>query len=488
MSPAQTLKKFFGYTQFRAGQLEIINSQLENKDTLAILPTGGGKSICFQVPALMKEGVAIVISPLISLMQDQVENLNKKGINSTFLNSSLEKSEYQKRLKNFANNHYKLIYVAPERLLNSEFVSIAKQVKISLITVDEAHCISEWGNDFRPAYKKIPRFVAQLSKRPTISAFTATATSVVIDDITLSLKLDNPHIYKKSFRRTNLNLHVLQTDGRQLQEFLLMRLLKKHAGETGIIYTATRSATEYISKVVNYLSGYELAAAYHGGLQKEVRSEIQEQFMLDRKQIIVATNAFGMGVDKSNVRFVIHYHPSTSIENYYQEVGRAGRDGEKSACYLLYNPYSLKIHYGLIKKQDQEAQARNLRKLQAMIDYAQTRGCRMQFILNYFGEKAERCGSCDFCKALESDSRELTHPLLQLVTTGEKVRIQALLDLRAKLASGHRRELTEVMTDSVLCYLALNQPTSHDQLLKIPGIGVGWVEQWGKAILMHKNK
>ncbi len=479
MTPQQTLQKFFGYPDFREGQLEVIEPQLHGQDTLAILPTGGGKSICFQVPALMLSGTTIVISPLISLMQDQVDNLLKNGIAATFLNSALEEKEYQLRLKNMAENQYRLVYVAPERLLNPDFIKVAIKIAVPLIVIDEAHCISEWGNDFRPAYKKIPEFVAQLPKRPTISAFTATATPAVKTDISQSLKLQSPHLFQQSFRRTNLSLQVLHTPSRQLQEFLLMRLIKKHQHDTGIIYTATRSAAEYVSEMINYFAGAKITAAYHGGLDKEIRSSIQDQFMSDQKRVIAATNAFGMGVDKANVRYVIHYHPSTSIENYYQEVGRAGRDGKESNCYLLYNPYSLVIHHGLINKQEPETQKRNQAKLQAMIDYAKHQSCRMKFVLNYFGETADQCHNCDYCHCQIEES---SHPLLQLAEKEEKERIKRLLDLRENLSRKHQCHLTEVMSDSVLCNIALHQPKNNQELLRIPGVGLGWVERWGSAI------
>lgn len=477
MTPTEVLQRYFGYDEFRPGQLDIVEAIHRGENTLAIMPTGGGKSICFQVPALLFEGTTIVISPLISLMQDQVDGLLQKNIAATFLNSSLPEKEYQTRLRNFSDNKYKLVYVAPERLLNEKFVTAAKQAKIPFLVVDEAHCISEWGNDFRPAYKKIPLFLKHLREKPVMAAFTATATPVVKKDIADSLEFKDYYLYLKSFKRTNLQLSVLKCESRALQELLLMRLLKKHRQDTGIIYTASRSSAEYLAQLVNFMSGEMLARAYHGGLEKEARFNIQKEFMNDETRIIVATNAFGMGVDKSNVRFVIHYHPSTSIENYYQEVGRAGRDGAESHCYLLYNPHSLVIHHGLIRKSSGEQQAQAKKKLQAMIEYTKVRQCRMKYLLQYFGEAADQCSMCDLCENLIAD-----HPLLQAIEPSEKQIISSLLIIRNGLAAQEHCSLTEVMSDSVLCHVALHQPKTQQDFLKIPGVGRGWIEKWYSKI------
>lgn len=480
MTPTEALKQYFGYSTFRPGQLAIINTVLSKKDTLAVLPTGGGKSICFQIPALLLPGTTIVISPLISLMQDQVDGLVKRGIPATFLNSSLPQSEYQKRLNTFSRGLYKLVYVAPERLRNAAFLKAARTLAIPLLVIDEAHCISEWGHDFRPHYRQITNFADQLARRPTITAFTATATPEVRADIINSLHLKQPAIHLASFKRINLQIQVLQTPNRTQQELHLLRFLRKHQNDTGIVYAATRAATEYLAELINYFEGKTVASAYHGGMEQQQRAKIQDDFMADRCRIITATNAFGMGVDKANIRFVIHYHPSTSIENYYQEIGRAGRDGLDSDCYLLFNPFNLRIHNELIEKNpDPNVRLRNTLKLQAMIHFAQSSKCRNSFLMDYFGETAAvSCTQCDNCKKRVEEVQN-PHPLLlSLTSQSEQTFLKQLFDRRAELAAQHHLKPAEILTDVSLCYLALIKPHHTQEFAKIPGIGTGWIQKW----------
>ena len=337
----QTLKTYFGYDTFREGQESVVESILEHRDVLAIMPTGAGKSICYQVPALMLSGITIVISPLISLMQDQVKALNEAGIHAAFINSSLSESQISKALYLAAGGRYKIIYVAPERLENYEFLEFARQVEISMVTVDEAHCISQWGQDFRPSYVKIVDYINSLPARPVVSAFTATATNEVKTDIECILRLDNPKVVITGFDRKNLYYSVEHISGKNRDRYI-SNYVKEHIYESGIIYCATRKNVDTLYETLSSM-GISVTR-YHAGLSNEERKRNQDDFIYDRSLVVVATNAFGMGIDKSNVRYVIHYNMPQCIENYYQEAGRAGRDGEDSECVLLYSPQDIMIN------------------------------------------------------------------------------------------------------------------------------------------------
>ena len=330
----QTLKTYFGYDTFREGQESVVESILEHRDVLAIMPTGAGKSICYQVPALMLSGITIVISPLISLMQDQVKALNEAGIHAAFINSSLSESQISKALYLAAGGRYKIIYVAPERLENYEFLEFARQVEISMVTVDEAHCISQWGQDFRPSYVKIVDYINSLPARPVVSAFTATATNEVKTDIECILRLDNPKVVITGFDRKNLYYSVEHISGKNKDRYI-SNYVKEHIDESGIIYCATRKNVDTLYETLSSM-GISVTR-YHAGLSNEERKRNQDDFIYDRSLVVVATNAFGMGIDKSNVRYVIHYNMPQSMENYYQEAGRAGRDGEDSQCIMLFS-------------------------------------------------------------------------------------------------------------------------------------------------------
>lgn len=402
MTAKETLKSYFGYDSFRRGQEDIIASILEGRDALAIMPTGAGKSVCYQIPALMLPGITIVISPLISLMQDQVKALNEAGIRAAFINSSLTEAQIGKALNRAAEGVYKIIYAAPERLENDGFMDFASRAEISMVTVDEAHCISQWGQDFRPSYLKIIDFIRNLPKRPIVSAFTATATEEVKEDILCILNLVDPHVTVTGFDRENLYYRV---ENRSRKEDFVMDYIEAHPADSGIIYCATR---RNVDKLLEALQKKGVpAVGYHAGMDNDMRKKNQEDFIYDRVPVIVATNAFGMGIDKSNVRYVIHYNMPQSMENYYQEAGRAGRDGEQSQCILLFSAQDIVINKFLLEKKDfsgldfEDAELikqRDQRRLQVMEGYCRTAGCLRNYILNYFGEKAslpcDNCGNC----------------------------------------------------------------------------------------------
>ncbi len=340
MNASDILKKYFGYDSFREGQEPIIQSILSGRDALAIMPTGAGKSLCYQVPALLLPGITLVISPLISLMQDQVKSLNEAGIHAAFINSSLTETQISKALDLASRGIYKIIYVAPERLESDRFMQFARNSKISMVTVDEAHCISQWGQDFRPSYLKIVEFIGRLPARPVVSAFTATATKEVKTDIECILKLDHPSVVVTGFDRENLYYSVEHVAGKKKDAFVA-DYIRKHPDESGIIYCATRKNVDALYEML-FRSGVPVTS-YHAGIDSNVRKKNQDDFIYDRAQVVVATNAFGMGIDKSNVRFVIHYNMPQSMENYYQEAGRAGRDGENSQCILLFSAQDVMI-------------------------------------------------------------------------------------------------------------------------------------------------
>ena len=401
-TPKEALKAVFGYDSFRQGQESVINAVLDGRDILAVMPTGAGKSLCYQVPAMLLSGITLVISPLISLMQDQVKALNEAGVDAAFINSSLSEKEMHDTFKNASKGQYKIIYVAPERLMSEDFVRLAKGVEISMITVDEAHCISQWGQDFRPSYMDIAEFVNVLDKRPIISAFTATATQNVREDIICSLGLTNPYFLVTGFDRENL---FFQVDKPQSKDRFILDYLDRHKGESGIIYCATR---KNVDSLYTLLKKRNISVAkYHAGMSIEERKQMQDDFVFDYTSIVIATNAFGMGIDKSNVRFVIHYNMPSSMENYYQEAGRAGRDGLNSECILLFSPQDIIINRFLLEHKDfsdidptdaMTIRERDIKRLQIMEGYCYTTECLRNYILKYFGENPKRpCDDCGNC-------------------------------------------------------------------------------------------
>lgn len=396
LSPKELLKKIYGYDTFREGQEEVINSILDKKDCLVIMPTGGGKSVCYQIPALLFNGLTLVISPLISLMKDQVDGLVDMGITATYLNSTVDPRELEKRTRDIIKGEYKLVYVAPERLDTYLMKDIVSRCNISHVAIDEAHCVSQWGHDFRSAYLTINDFISKLSIRPVVSAFTATATPHVKADIIKQIKLKDSKTYQYGYNRENLKLYVLK--GVNKRQFV-KDYVKKNKDESGIVYCSTRKETELVYHML-LKSGIE-TAIYHAGLTMRQRKDQQEMFLYEKVNVIVATNAFGMGIDKSNVRYVIHYNMPENIEAYYQEAGRAGRDGEESECILLFNPRDVQIRRYLIEKLENKDTAyitHRFEKLQQMTHYCHITTCNRKYILNYFGEEAaEHCGKCSNC-------------------------------------------------------------------------------------------
>lgn len=407
--PLHILKTIFGYDEFRAGQEQVVGQILSGRDTIAIMPTGAGKSICYQVPALVFEGITIIISPLISLMKDQVAALNEVGVHAAYINSSLTARQISLALQYAKQGKYKIIYVAPERLETDEFQDFAAKADIRMLTVDEAHCISQWGQDFRPSYLKIVRFIDRLPNRPIISAFTATATNEVVDDISCVLRMNNPFKMLTGYDRSNLYYEVRTPKNK---DTMIVDYITKHSSQCGIIYCATRKAVDELQELLEK-KGIP-TAKYHAGMTDSERNNSQEDFIYDRKLVIVATNAFGMGIDKSNVRYVIHYNMPKSMEEYYQEAGRAGRDGEAAECILLYGARDVRINQFLIEKSHENAELdpsqreiimeRDNERLKGMTYYCFTKDCLREYILRYFGEYGQ--GFCDNCLNCQTEFDE----------------------------------------------------------------------------------
>ena len=391
------LETYFGYTSFRPAQEAPIASLLRNEDVIGIMPTGAGKSICFQIPALCKAGLTIVFSPLISLMKDQVDGLLVQNIPAALINSTLTQAEFNKTMYEVRSGKIKLLYIAPERLGSNFFCNVLRALPIAQVIVDEAHCISEWGHDFRPSYRLIGEWLNSLPKRPIVGAFTATATKYVENDIKKLLGLDNANVYVTGFDRPNLSFSVIRTPKRM---DYVVHYVRQHANENGIIYCATRKDVDRVYE--NLTSAGIKVGHYHGGLSDEVRREMQNAYADDKLQVMVATNAFGMGIDKSNVRYVLHYQMPRNMESYYQEAGRAGRDGAPAECILLYSGQDVQVHKYLIEQsiETPERQEVELRKLQSMIDYCFCSNCLRKYMLNYFGESTvwTTCDNCSSCK------------------------------------------------------------------------------------------
>ena len=405
MDKFQVLKEYFGHDAFRPGQEQLVDQLLSGRDALGIMPTGAGKSVCYQVPALLFSGVTLVVSPLISLMKDQVGALVQSGAAAAYLNSSLSAGQYAKALQNMAAGKYKIVYVAPERLETPDFLEICAHLDIAMLAVDEAHCVSQWGQDFRPSYLKITEFIHRLPQRPVVGAFTATATAEVRQDIVQLLRLQDPLVVTTGFDRPNLFFGVEKPDSRPDR---LLALIRERPNQAGIVYCATRKTVEEVCDLLHH-AGIS-ATRYHAGLPEAERRANQDDFVYDRKLVMVATNAFGMGIDKSNVAFVIHYNMPKNIESYYQEAGRAGRDGEHADCILLYRPQDVRTNQFLLERSEANPEltpeeqaavrARDAERLKYMTFYSTTSDCLRRHILRYFGEKAsEYCGNCSNCLA-----------------------------------------------------------------------------------------
>lgn len=413
------LKDYFGHDSFRDGQEQIVDALLDGRDALCIMPTGAGKSMCYQIPALLFDGVTIVVSPLISLMKDQVGSLVQSGVPAAYINSSLSYPQFLRVLSNVEHGKYKIIYVAPERLLTDGFLDACKKIKISMVAVDEAHCVSQWGQDFRPSYLKIISFVESLANRPIVGAFTATATNDVKEDIKKILRLENPFEITTGFDRPNLFFGVIKSSSKDEK---LIDLIRERGDRSGIVYCATRKNVEAVCELLCD-NGFS-AARYHAGLDEYERRKNQEDFVFDRKNIMVATNAFGMGIDKSNVTYVIHYNMPKNIESYYQEAGRAGRDGGEADCILLYSPKDVRLNRFMIEnsegndeltiEENEQIRERDFERLKYMTFYSTTNDCLRGFILRYFGgEKKAYCGKCSNCLSV--------HKLVDVTIDAQKI-------------------------------------------------------------------
>ncbi len=413
------LKDYFGHDSFRDGQEQIVDALLGGRDALCIMPTGAGKSMCYQIPALLFDGVTIVVSPLILLMKDQVGSLVQSGVPAAYINSSLSYPQFLRVLSNVEHGKYKIIYVAPERLLTDGFLDTCKKIKISMVAVDEAHCVSQWGQDFRPSYLKIISFVESLANRPIVGAFTATATNDVKEDIKKILRLENPFEITTGFDRPNLFFGVIKSSSKDEK---LIDLIRERGDRSGIVYCATRKNVESVCELLCD-NGFS-AARYHAGLDEYERRKNQEDFVFDRKNIMVATNAFGMGIDKSNVTYVIHYNMPKNIESYYQEAGRAGRDGGEADCILLYSPKDVRLNRFMIEnsegndeltiEENEQIRERDFERLKYMTFYSTTNDCLRGFILRYFGgEKKAYCGKCSNCLSV--------HKLVDVTIDAQKI-------------------------------------------------------------------
>lgn len=483
MDAKSTLKHYFGYDSFRGGQEEVVNAILEGRDVLAIMPTGAGKSICYQIPALMLDGITIVVSPLISLMQDQVKALNKAGVHAAYINSSLTESQISKALFLASQGTYKIIYVAPERLGGYEFNAFARSAHISMVTIDEAHCISQWGQDFRPAYLKILDFVNGLPKRPVVSAFTATATKEVKDDILCILNLNAPKVVITGFDRQNLYYRVEQV---RKKDAFIVDYIKEHPDQSGIIYCATRKNTDAVCELLK--SEGIRASEYHAGLGTEQRKNNQDDFIYDRVDVIVATNAFGMGIDKPDVRFVIHYNMPQSMENYYQEAGRAGRDGEPAECILLFSPQDVVINRMLLDSKDfsdtdiediELIKQRDMYRLRVMENYCRTTECLRNYILRYFGENTgEPCNNCGNCNQAYTEYDMTDEARWVVNCIAETHGRYGLTIVIGTLMGADRARLRELGTTGYRSYGALKDMSETDiRLLISRMIQLGYIYQ-----------
>lgn len=503
MNINQTLKQYFGYDSLRTGQEELINGILAGHDVLGIMPTGAGKSLCYQLPALMLKGITLVISPLISLMSDQVKALNQAGVHAAYINSSLTENQVRMALSYASQGRYKIIYVAPERLNTPRFLDFACNADISMLTVDEAHCISQWGQDFRPSYLEIAGFLTRLPRRPIVSAFTATATERVKNDIVASLGLNNPVTMVTGFDRPNLFFRVVTRKGGSQKDNSIINYVKKHEDESGIIYCATK---KNVDKLYTLLNEQGISAGrYHAGLSNYERKQNQEDFTYDRIRVMVATNAFGMGIDKSNVRYVLHYNMPQSLEYYYQEAGRAGRDGEEAECVLFFSKQDIMINKFLLQNKasagdvasDMQKTANDQRKLQQMINYCETDKCLSEFILSYFGDTTPCiCNKCSNCVVVEDEEEET------YVETGKKrkkaAQLAGLNELGAALFEKLRSVRTELAAEkSVPPYIICSDKTLKDMCAKLPrdkeqladvyGMGEQKIQNYGEAFVTAVN-
>ncbi len=500
MDKQETLKYYFGHKEFRPGQEMLVDALLAHRDALGIMPTGAGKSVCYQIPALMTPGIALVISPLISLMKDQVMSLIASGVPAAYLNSSLTPRQLDLATERACQGAYRIIYVAPERLDTLSFRRFAMQAPISLIAVDEAHCVSQWGQDFRPSYLKIADFIDALPKRPPVGAFTATATAKVRSDIIRLLRLQHPVEASTGFDRPNLFFDVLHPKDK---EAALKSLLRTRKNQSGIIYCATRRTVEEVAVKLEK-AGYR-TGTYHAGMSDRSRQENQEAFQEDRIQIMVATNAFGMGIDKSNVNYVIHYNMPRSMEAYYQEAGRAGRDGSRADCILLYSGADIftakwmidhaEPNEALTEEERQAVRKEDLRRMEDMITYCTGAKCLRSFILRYFGENApDTCTACGNCARGQAAEREHLFPRRKAPAVPKTEEMEETVDpdnlfellrhCRLELARQNHVPPYMICADKTLLDMVRRRPRNLDEMLEVDGMGVRKIGKYGAAFLL----
>ena len=504
--PQSILRQYFGYSSFRRGQEEIIDKLLSGQDVLAIMPTGAGKSLCYQVPALVMDGITLVISPLVSLMKDQVNALTAQGIRGAYLNRSLTDVQFSKALSNMAKGIYKIIYVAPERLTSQHFLNAVKQIDISMIAVDEAHCVSQWGQDFRPGYLNISKFIASLPRRPIVGAFTATATAKVKQDIIHLLCLNHPYEVTTGFDRPNLFFSVFRAYDKQQR---IKSLVTANKNKSGIIYCSTRKKVE---EVCDYLCEQGFSATrYHAGLCDEERRQNQDDFVYDRKRIMVATNAFGMGIDKSDVRFVIHHNMPKNLESYYQEAGRAGRDGEYAECTLIWDDDDIRIcryfishmerNEELTDEQFEIFKQKEYERLDRIIAYCKTRGCLRSFMLRYFGDDSKaKCKMCSNCLTIQYRSTSSTRiqvkpetksrfkePVSALAITpiskSDNALYNALLVVRLTIAKKRGVPAYVIFSEKSLREMCEKLPVSEKEFLQISGVTQTKLDRFGEKFM-----
>ncbi len=448
----ELLKKYYGYDTYRPGQEKVVDALFQGQDALVLMPTGGGKSICYQMPAMMSEGTAIVISPLIALMKDQVDGLCQMGIPATYINSTLSWEETLERYDALRSGETKIVYVAPERLLVDSFIDLCRQLGISLIAVDEAHCISQWGHDFRPSYRDIPKFIDQLSVRPPIGAFTATATAIVVDEIRQLLHMASPVEVHTGFDRSNLFYKVIKPKDKL--KFVQTYLKERPEEDSGIIYCSTRKSVESLAGKLK-AKGIS-AQGYHGGMDADKRSQVQDDFMRDHTKVIVATNAFGMGIDKPDIRYVLHFNMPKNMESYYQEAGRAGRDGEPGECLLMYSPSDIVKQKFIISQNEMtpERETVQLENLQYLINYCHSDECLRKEILAYFGEEAqeENCGNCGNCNE-EAEYVDLTVDAQKIISCVVRLRQRYGIKMVIQVLRGSKNQrLLQLGLDQVSTY------------------------------------